>query len=31
MSDEQEFLHKLVRLVDREHQRHQALQARPQA
>ncbi|MEU4828898.1 hypothetical protein OG979_01260 [Actinomadura citrea] len=31
MSDEQEFLHKLARLADREHQRHQALQARPQA
>ena len=31
MSDEQEFLHKLARLADREHQRRQALQARPQA
>ncbi|MBO2465209.1 hypothetical protein [Actinomadura violacea] len=31
MSEEQEFLHKLARLVDREHQRHQALHTPPQA
>ncbi|TYB43859.1 hypothetical protein [Actinomadura chibensis] len=31
MSDEQEFLHKLARLLDREHQRHQEVQASPHA